>query len=48
MEYNAILFETRNNVAYITLNRPDEATALDLTMAEELHQAALNLSLIHI
>ena len=42
MDYKAILFEKRNNVAYITLNRPEEANALDLTMAKELHEAALD------
>ena len=42
MDYKAILFEKRDNVAYITLNRPDDANALDLTTAEELHQAALD------
>lgn len=42
MDYKAILFEKRDNVAYITLNGPDDANALDLTTAEELHQAALD------
>ena len=42
MACQSILFEKRNGVAYITLNRPDEANALDLTTAKELHEVALD------
>lgn len=42
MSYEAILFEKRDGVAYITLNRPEDANALDLRMATELHRAALD------
>ena len=41
MAYQSILFEKRDGVAVITLNRPDEANAIDLQMAEDLHAAAL-------
>ena len=42
MDYKMIIFEKRDGVAYITLNRPDEANALDLATATELHEAALD------
>ena len=42
MAYQSILFEKRDGVAYITLNRPDEANAIDLTTAKELHEVALD------
>ncbi len=42
MDYKTIIFEKRDGVAYITLNRPDEANALDLATATELHEAALD------
>ncbi len=42
MDYKTIILEKRDGVAYITLNRPDEANALDLATATELHEAALD------
>jgi 2-(1,2-epoxy-1,2-dihydrophenyl)acetyl-CoA isomerase len=41
MEYETLLFEVEHGVAGITLNRPDAANSLDLTMARELMQAAI-------
>src|SRR5262249_9802255 len=36
-----VLFEVRENVAYVTLNRPQAGNALDLAMARELNAVAL-------
>lgn len=36
MDYETLIFEQNDNVATITLNRPESANALDLTMAREL------------
>jgi len=36
MEYETLIFETDGPIATITLNRPDSANALDVTMAREL------------
>ncbi|MEQ8346278.1 MAG: enoyl-CoA hydratase [Sneathiellaceae bacterium] len=41
MDYQDIQLELRDNVAVVTLNRPNEANALTLRMAQELHEAAL-------
>jgi 2-(1,2-epoxy-1,2-dihydrophenyl)acetyl-CoA isomerase len=41
MPYTALLFEIRNSIARITLNRPDAANALNLDMARDLMHAAL-------
>lgn len=41
MEFSEILLEHRDGVGVVTLNRPNEANALNLRMAQELHEAAL-------
>ena len=41
MSDNAVLFEVRDHVAHVTLNRPQAGNALDLEMAKELAAAAL-------
>ena len=40
MSYEAIKFERDGAVAIITLNRPDAANSLNMTMAEELAKVA--------
>jgi 2-(1,2-epoxy-1,2-dihydrophenyl)acetyl-CoA isomerase len=40
-DYNTLNFEIRNNIAYITLNRPKAANGLNSMMAKELSQVAL-------
>ena len=42
MTYQSIIYNKRDGVAYITLNRPEDANALDLSMAKELHEVALD------
>src|SRR3954452_20501513 len=44
MDYTAIQYEVQAQVARITLNRPDAANAIDLTMGRELMQAAIRAS----
>ena len=41
MEYRTLLYEVKDNVARITLNRPDAANALDAQMGHELMLAAI-------
>lgn len=41
MNYETIQFEVEDNVAIITLNRPEVANALNLPMARELFEASL-------
>jgi 2-(1,2-epoxy-1,2-dihydrophenyl)acetyl-CoA isomerase len=40
-EYTTLLWEKTNGIAKITLNRPDDANSLNLTMAQELMHAAM-------
>ncbi|HQQ62214.1 MAG TPA: enoyl-CoA hydratase-related protein [Pseudomonadales bacterium] len=39
--YTALLFEITNGIARITLNRPDDANGMDMTMGRELMDVAL-------
>jgi 2-(1,2-epoxy-1,2-dihydrophenyl)acetyl-CoA isomerase len=41
MEYETLLFDVRDNVATITLNRPQAANALNADLARDLAKAAL-------
>jgi 2-(1,2-epoxy-1,2-dihydrophenyl)acetyl-CoA isomerase len=40
-EYSTLLFDVRDNVAHVTLNRPDAANALNAELAHELMEVAL-------
>src|SRR5262249_47983544 len=44
MQYTTILFEVKDHVARITLNRPEAANALNLDMSKDLMHAALRCS----
>jgi enoyl-CoA hydratase/carnithine racemase len=39
MSYQNIKFETRNKIAYVTINRPDKLNALNMATMEELRTA---------
>ena len=41
MDFSALLFEVRGNVAHITLNRPEAANTLNVEMGMDLMRAAL-------
>ena len=39
VDYETLLLEVRDGVAHLTLNRPDSANGINVTMARELEQA---------
>jgi enoyl-CoA hydratase/carnithine racemase len=41
MGYQTVLYEVKDGVGTITLNRPEAYNALNLTLGRELFQAAL-------
>jgi 2-(1,2-epoxy-1,2-dihydrophenyl)acetyl-CoA isomerase len=41
MSYETLLFEVRDHVAYLTLNRPDNANSLNMTMGRELMDVSI-------
>lgn len=41
MQYSTLLFDVRDGIAHVTLNRPDAANALNVDMARDLMHAAL-------
>ncbi len=47
MPDDPVLFEVRDNVAHVTLNRPRAGNALDLEMAKQLMGAALRCEADH-
>lgn len=40
-KFSTLLFEVKNNVAHVTLNRPDAANGINLELARDLDQAML-------
>ena len=40
MQFDTLLFERRDHVAYVTLNRPTKLNAINLSLIEDLHAAA--------
>ena len=40
-DYSTLLFDVRNNVAYLTLNRPEAANALNAELAHDLMEVSL-------
>ena len=40
MNFDTVLFEQRDHVAYVTLNRPDKLNALNFTLVEDLRAVA--------
>lgn len=41
MTYTALLFDVKNSIAHITLNRPDAANSINEEMGKDLMHAAL-------
>ena len=41
MDYTTLLFDVRDNVAHITLNRPEAANSINIEMGKDLMHAAL-------
>ena len=39
MDYQTVLFEVRNQIAYVTFNRPESMNAVNRQMARELVDA---------
>jgi 2-(1,2-epoxy-1,2-dihydrophenyl)acetyl-CoA isomerase len=44
MNYETLVINVKDNVAYITLNRPERLNSFDLKLGEELHEVLRNLS----
>ena len=43
MEFETLLYDVRDTVAVVTLNRPERRNALDLTMRDDLHRVVLEM-----
>ena len=43
MEYKNILFEVKNRIAFVTINRPDKLNALSNAIIEELNECFLSI-----
>ena len=44
MKYETLYTETKENIAYITLNRPDRLNSFDMKLGEELYDAVKNIA----
>ena len=44
VKYETLKFETKNHIAYITLNRPERLNSFDIKLGEELHDVLKNIS----
>jgi 2-(1,2-epoxy-1,2-dihydrophenyl)acetyl-CoA isomerase len=43
MQFDTLLFERRDDIAHVTLNRPDRLNALNQALIDDLHAAASNI-----
>lgn len=43
MSFESLTYETRDGIAFVTMNRPDKRNALDITMRNELSQVVLEM-----
>jgi len=43
MEFETLLYEVRDTVAIVTLNRPEKRNALDLVMRDDLHRVVMEM-----